>query len=75
VGPGVDGVYDEEEKCEGEGEGEGYGRAIDSKVGVVHEVDVECDVDWAYEDEHVSGRIHDPYILAYAVKSTVEVLG
>ncbi len=51
VGRGIGSVYDEEEKCKGEGEQEGYGQAIDSKVSVVHEVDVKCDVDWGYKDE------------------------
>ena len=59
---GVRGVYDEEEECEREGEREGYGRAVDAKVGVVDKVDVERDVDGAYEDEHVGRRVHDPYI-------------
>jgi len=61
MGRRVRGVYDEEEKCEGECEGEGDGRAIDAKVGVVHEVDVERDIDRGDEDEHVGRRIHDPY--------------
>lgn len=62
MGRGVRGVYDEEEECEGEGEREGYGRAVDAKVGVVHKVDVERDVDGGYEEEHVGGRVHDAYI-------------
>jgi hypothetical protein len=28
---------------------------------VVHEIDIERDVDGGYEDEHVSRRIHDPW--------------
>ncbi len=61
VGRGVCGVYDEEEEREGEGTRERDGRAVNAKIGVVHEIDVERDVDGSYEDEHVSRRIHDPW--------------
>jgi hypothetical protein len=73
VGRRVRGVYDEEEECEGECKGEGYGRAIDAKVGVVHEVDVERDIDGGYENEHVGRRIHDPYNWQRAVNLHVVV--
>ena len=63
----IRGVYDEEEERKGECEREGYGRAIDAKVGVVHEVDIERDIDGGYEDENVGRRIHNPYNLRWAV--------
>ena len=58
------GVYDEEEEHERKPkrEREGHGQAVDEKVSVVYEVDVERGVDGCYEDEQVGGRIHDPYI-------------
>lgn len=61
VGRGVGGVYDEEEECEGEGARERDRRAVEAKIGVVHKVDVERDIDGGDEDEHVSGRVHDSW--------------
>ena len=52
-------VHDEEQKCQPEGERERDWRAIDAEAGVVHEIDVERDVDGRDENEHVCGRIHD----------------
>ena len=72
MGRRVRGVYDEKEECEGERERERYGRAVEAEVGVVHKVDVERDVDGCYEDEHVGGRIHDPYI--GRARSTVHIV-
>ena len=59
VGRGIGGVYYEEEEREREGARKCDGRAVEAKIGVVHKVDVECDVDRGDENEHVSGRIHD----------------
>ena len=53
-------VHDEEEEGEPEGERERDRRAVDAEAGVVHEVDVERDVDRRDDNEHVCGRIHDP---------------
>jgi hypothetical protein len=61
VGRGVGGVYDEEEEREGEGARERDGRAVEAKIGMVHKVDVERDVDGGDENEHVSGRVHDSW--------------
>lgn len=61
VGRGVGGVYDEEEEREGEGARERDGRAVEAKIGMVHKVDVERDVDGGDENEHVSGRLHDSW--------------
>jgi len=41
VGRGICDVFE----CEGECKGDGYGQAVDAKVGVVHEVRVEHDID------------------------------
>lgn len=60
VSRGPCGVHDEEEEGEPVGKGEGDGRAADAEVAVVHEVDVQRNIEGGDDDEHVGGCIHDP---------------
>ena len=57
----TDGVDDEEEECQRERERKRDWRARDTEAGVVHQVDVERDVDGRYQYEHVCGCIHDSF--------------
>jgi hypothetical protein len=72
---GIRGVHDEEEKGEPEGEREGDWGADYAEAGVVYEIDVERDVDGRDNDEHVCGRIHDPFWHDFQVQCSSTTCG